>query len=153
MHCRISSITSLHISRLTALQKLCLRQNQISKIEGLEPIAGTLKDLDLYDNLIAHMGGLASLTKLESLDLSYNAIKHIKNIDQLVKLRNLYFASNRISKIEGVERLVDMRNLELGANRIRVGGLMMGDDGWMADAVRDRKLRTWIRCTIWRSYG
>jgi len=117
---RVSSIPSLGLSRLTHVQKLCLRQNQINRIEGLEPIANTVIDLDLYDNAIGHVNNLESLVNLQSLDLSYNAIKHIKNIDNLINLTDLYFASNKIARIENLEKLTKLRNLELGANKIRV---------------------------------
>ncbi|EPS41846.1 hypothetical protein H072_4233 [Dactylellina haptotyla CBS 200.50] len=120
VHCRITSITSLGLQKLTAVRKLCLRQNEIERIDGLECLSTTLQDLDLYDNSIGHMNhGLETLVNLTSLDLSYNAIKHIKNIEQLVKLKDLYIASNRISTIEGLETLVELTNLELGANKIR----------------------------------
>lgn len=101
------------------LQKLCLRQNHILDIEALEALAGTLVDLDLYDNKIGHIHGLEELMSLENLDLSFNKIKHIKRINHLVGLKNLYFVQNRITRIEGLEGMTVLRNLELGANRIR----------------------------------
>ncbi|KAF3934151.1 Internalin-A [Dactylellina cionopaga] len=120
VHCRITSITSLDLQKLTSVRRLCLRQNDIQRIEGLEPVASTLQDLDLYDNGIGHISRhLETLVNLESLDLSYNTIKHVKYLEKLVKLRNLYLASNRISAIEGLATLVELRNLELGANKIR----------------------------------
>ena len=101
-------------------QKLCLRQNQICRIEIPEILGEKLQDLDLYDNLISHINGLGGLVRLTSLDLSFNKIKHIKNINHLKQLRDLYFVQNRIQKIEGLEGLSNVRNLELAANRIRV---------------------------------
>ncbi|KAL2813788.1 hypothetical protein BDW59DRAFT_176634 [Aspergillus cavernicola] len=98
---------------------LCLRQNQISRIELPSSLAATLHDLDLYDNLISHLKGLDEFNDLTSLDLSFNKLKHIKNVSHLVKLRDLYFVQNRILKIEGLDGLTELRNLELGANRIR----------------------------------
>ncbi|GMG25614.1 unnamed protein product [Aspergillus oryzae var. brunneus] len=102
--------------------KICLRQNQITRIAFPPEVAGSLVELDLYDNLISHVKGLDEFKDLTSLDLSFNKIKHIKNISHLVKLTDLYFVQNKISKIEGLEGLKVLRNLELGANRIRVGG-------------------------------
>ncbi|KAK6340303.1 hypothetical protein TWF730_002066 [Orbilia blumenaviensis] len=120
VHCRITSIPALGLEKLTAVVRLCLRQNEIPRVEGLECIAGTLQDLDLYDNAIGHMTrDLEALVNLESLDLSYNDLKHIKNLEKLVKLKNLYLASNRISAIEGLDTLVELKNLELGANKVR----------------------------------
>ncbi|KAB8233692.1 putative general stress response phosphoprotein phosphatase Psr1/2 [Aspergillus alliaceus] len=100
-------------------ERICLRQNQISRITFPPEIAATLVELDLYDNLISHVKGLDEFKELTSLDLSFNKIKHIKNISHLVKLTDLYFVQNKISKIEGLEGLSVLRNLELGANRIR----------------------------------
>lgn len=119
LHSRISSIPALHLERFHRLRRLCLRQNQIQKIQLPETCTSTLEELELYDNLIKHIEGLEEYTKLESLDLSYNKIKHIKQVATLKKLHHLYFVQNRISKIEGLEELVDLTYLELGANRIR----------------------------------
>ena len=38
--------------------RLCLRQNTIQELEGLSCLAASLQELDLYDNLIAHIKGL-----------------------------------------------------------------------------------------------
>lgn len=108
-------------------QRLCLRQNQISRIALPPNVATSLLELDLYDNLISHVKGLEDAQNLTSLDLSFNKIKHIKNIAHLVKLTDLYFVQNKISTIEGVEGLTLLRNLELGANRIRVFPLFLSD--------------------------
>lgn len=101
-------------------QRLCLRQNQISEPALPENLAPTLKELDLYDNLITHIKGLDDLSQLESLDLSFNKIKQIKHVGHLMLLRDLYFVQNRIQRIENLDGLVNLRNLELAANRIRV---------------------------------
>ena len=101
-------------------QKLCLRQNNIQEVTGLSCLAPTLRDLDLYDNLIAHIKGVEDLVNLTSLDLSFNKIKHIKRVGHLAKLRDIYFVQNKISRIEGLDGLVNLKNLELAANRIRV---------------------------------
>lgn len=119
VHARISSIASLRLSRFKSVTRLCLRQNSITEIEALSSLAATLTDLDLYDNLIAHIRGLEDLTNLTTLDLSFNKIKHIKKISHLVNLTDLYFVQNKISTIEGLQGLTKLRNLELAANRIR----------------------------------
>ncbi|KAA6415340.1 MAG: phosphatase 1 regulatory subunit SDS22 [Lasallia pustulata] len=119
VHCRISSIPALRLERFTNLEKLCLRQNQISHVELPSALAPKLQDLDLYDNLISHLQGLEHFTSLTSLDVSYNKIKHIKHLERLTELKDLYFVQNKIQKIEGLEGLGRLRNLELGGNRIR----------------------------------
>ncbi|EGZ77258.1 protein phosphatases PP1 regulatory subunit sds22 [Neurospora tetrasperma FGSC 2509] len=114
------SISALRLERFKQVARICLRQNLIQDIEGLAAVAETLQDLDLYDNLISHIGrGLTDLTNLTSLDLSFNKIKHIKHINHLTNLTDLFFVSNKISRIEGLEGLDKLRNLELGSNRIR----------------------------------
>ncbi|KAL9116147.1 MAG: hypothetical protein Q9227_000517 [Pyrenula ochraceoflavens] len=119
VHLRISSTKALKLEKFRNLERLCLRQNQISNPVFPENVLPTLQELDLYDNLINHIKGFEGMTKLTSLDLSFNKIKHIKHIDHLTELTDLYFVQNKISKIEHLETLVKMRMLELGANRIR----------------------------------
>ncbi|KAL3423459.1 Protein phosphatase 1 regulatory subunit SDS22 [Phlyctema vagabunda] len=119
IHARVTSIPSLRLERFTKVKNLCLRQNTISEIEGLSPLADTLQELDLYDNMIAHIRGLEDLVKLTTLDLSFNKIKHIKKVNHLVELKNLYFVQNKITTIENLEGLEKLRMLELAANRIR----------------------------------
>jgi protein phosphatase 1 regulatory subunit 7 len=119
-HCRISSISKLGLERFKKLNRLGLRQNAVPAIELPETLAGTLQDLDLYDNLIKDISGLENFTELTSLDLSFNKIKRIKGVAHLKKLKDLYFVQDRISTIENLEGLSTLRNLELGGNRIRV---------------------------------
>ncbi|RDW87642.1 hypothetical protein BP5796_03336 [Coleophoma crateriformis] len=119
IHARVSAIPSLRLERFTNVKNLCLRQNMITEIEGLSSLASTLVELDLYDNLIAHIRGLEDLVNLTSLDLSFNKIKHIKKVNHLKQLVNIYFVQNKISTIEGLDGLERLRNLELAANRIR----------------------------------
>jgi protein phosphatase 1 regulatory subunit 7 len=119
IQCRISRVDSLKLDRFTKLERLCLRQNLIQEPGFPENLNQTLKDLDLYDNLISHIRGLDSLLQLTSLDLSFNKIKHIKKVNHLKSLTDLYFVQNRIQTIENLEGLPLLRNLELGGNRIR----------------------------------
>lgn len=102
------------------IQRLCMRQNQISRINFPPNVAASLTELDLYDNLISHIKGLEEFHNLTSLDLSFNKIKHIKNVSHLKKLTEIFFVQNKISRIEGLEELTGIKNLELGANKIRV---------------------------------
>lgn len=120
IHCRVTSIPALRLDRFKQLERLSLRQNQISAIEFPETLGATLQELDLYDNLIAHIKGLDQFMELDNLDLSFNKIKHIKRLNHMKKLKDLYFVQNKISTIENLEGLTQLRNLELGANRIRV---------------------------------
>lgn len=118
-HSRIGSMEHLKLERFQKVVRICLRQNNIQHIEGLESLGGTLEDLDLYDNLISHIRGLEQLTKLTNLDLSFNKIKHIKHVNHLKDLRTLYFVANKIKEIENLDGLDKVTSLELGSNRIR----------------------------------
>ncbi|KAL8884047.1 MAG: hypothetical protein Q9192_006936 [Flavoplaca navasiana] len=119
VHSRITSIPTLRLDRFSNIESLCLRQNQISRVEFPSNIGSKLQELDLYDNLISHIRGMDDLVHLTSLDLSFNKIKHIKNVNHLKELKDLYFVQNKIQKIENLEGLEKLRNLELAANRIR----------------------------------
>ena len=118
-HSRVGSIAPLRLERFRKVVRLCLRQNSIQEIDGLQALSETLEDIDLYDNLIGHIRGLDGLTKLKSLDLSFNKIKHIKNISHLGEVKELFLVANKISRIEGLEGLTKLSSLELGSNRIR----------------------------------
>ncbi|KAK7205002.1 protein phosphatase PP1 regulatory subunit sds22 [Myxozyma melibiosi] len=125
---RISSIPALRLDRFTRLQSLCLRENLIEFIEGLEGVGPSLVELDLYDNAIERIANLGpegeedegKWLNLESLDLSFNQIRKIKHVSHLRNLKNLYFVQNRIGKIENLDGLQSLVNLELGGNRLRV---------------------------------
>lgn len=120
-HSRINSIPSLGLSRFSAVNKLCLRQNAISSISFPDGFGQDLQELDLYDNLIKRVDGLEGFAgTLKSLDLSFNKIKHIQGVEGLRELTELYFVQNRIQKVEGLEGLGKLRMLELAANGIRV---------------------------------
>ncbi|KAL6705455.1 protein phosphatase regulatory subunit Sds22 [Coniothyrium glycines] len=119
VHCKIADMTSLRLERFKQMKRLCLRQNRIEAIVVPEEVAPTLTELDLYDNLIAHIKGLDAFTELTSLDLSFNKIKHLKRLNHLKKLKDLYFVQNKISTIENLEGLTNLRQIELGANRVR----------------------------------
>ncbi len=119
VHCRITSVPALRLERFTKVERLCLRQNQITDPELPSSLGSSLLELDLYDNLISHIKGFEELLKLTSLDLSFNKIKHIKHVNHLKELKDLYFVQNRIPKIENLEGLEKLTQLELAANRIR----------------------------------
>lgn len=120
-HSRVGSIAALRLERFKRCKRLCLRQNLITEVDGLASLAATLRELDLYDNLVSHISreGLAPLTGLTQLDLSFNKIKHIKNIGHMTQLTDLYLVSNKVSTIENLETLTKLRMLELGSNRVR----------------------------------
>ncbi|RKO92982.1 hypothetical protein BDK51DRAFT_47908 [Blyttiomyces helicus] len=62
-HERLKTLEGIGFERFTRLKQLGLRQNLISKIEGLNGLT-TLNDLDLYDNRITCIENVENLTGL-----------------------------------------------------------------------------------------
>jgi Leucine-rich repeat (LRR) protein len=79
-----------------------------------------LDELDLRDNRISKIQGLETLTKVVDLDLSYNAIRKIENLQGQTLVKKLYLSANKISQITNLSSMPDLTMLELGANRIRL---------------------------------
>ena len=65
------------------LEILSLARNNISRIEGLEPVAGTLQQLWLSYNNISKLDGLPPLPQLRVLYLANNLIRDLKEIESL----------------------------------------------------------------------
>lgn len=120
LHLKIRSIAALGFENFPKVKTVCLRQNLVTSLEGLEDLPETLEELDLYDNRISHVGShLKHFKNITSLDLSFNKIRHLKNFEHLKDLEKLYICQNKISKIENLADFSKLTYLELGANRIR----------------------------------
>jgi len=105
------------------LRLLNYQHNYIKRIQHLELIR-KLIFLDLYDNQIEEMSGLASLKLLRVLMLGKNRVTKIANLQQLIMLDVLDLHGNQISKIEGVDHLKHLRVLNLAGNQLtHVDGL------------------------------
>lgn len=60
----------------TNIEKLILSKGYLSRVPNLRCISGTLKDLDLSENVIRHINdSLGFLTVLETLDISKNGLE------------------------------------------------------------------------------
>ena len=80
------------------MQKLALRQNEISLIENISHLTG-LRSLDLYENKIEDPSSVSGLLpSLTYLDLSFNHIRSLDNkpLCNLPNLSELYFVSNKV---------------------------------------------------------
>ncbi|BEI86868.1 hypothetical protein CcaverHIS002_0702140 [Cutaneotrichosporon cavernicola] len=122
-----SSLLPLHLPRFTHLNRLCLRQNELSSPLPADCFTlNELEDLDLYDNRLGPRvedAELKGASKVTSLDLSFNNIRHVPNLPSLRDVDTLYLVQNKISRID--EGVLDwcaekMKSIELGGNRIRV---------------------------------
>ena len=65
------------------LEILSLARNLISRIEGLEPVAGTLQQLWLSYNNILSLSGLSVAVNLKVLYLANNVIRDYKELDNV----------------------------------------------------------------------
>ena len=105
------------IGGLVNLQKLGLRGNEISKIEGLGNLVN-LREIKLRGNKISKIEGLDALVNLQKLGLSNNNISKMEGLGNLVNLREIKLRGNKISKMEGLGNLENLRELWLWGNKI-----------------------------------
>merc|ERR1712100_453357 len=74
------------LAGMKKLQILSLGRNQLKKIEKLDDLADTLRELWVSYNAISTLDGLAGLSSLEVLYISNN---NLKDWDELHKLAGL----------------------------------------------------------------
>ncbi|XP_062404696.1 leucine-rich repeat-containing protein 49 [Sardina pilchardus] len=108
---------------LEKLRLLNLQHNLLTRVHSLEPLR-RLVFLDLYDNHISDLTGIACLVSLRVLMLGKNRIQRICHLDNLAKLDVLDMHNNQISQMENLSHLSELRVLNLAGNRIsRLEGL------------------------------
>ncbi|KAG8467371.1 hypothetical protein KFE25_000687 [Diacronema lutheri] len=99
-HLRLSSNQIDRIGSLAGMESLeilSLARNQLKKIENLDSVAGTLKQLWISYNNIVALNGIEKLQNLEVLYMSNNKVHDIKEIERLQslpKLTELLFHGN-----------------------------------------------------------
>jgi len=118
----IDKISNLH--GLDSLEILSMGRNQIKKLEGLEPVQDTLKQLWMSYNNLASLSGIEKLANLEVLFLSNNKIAswgEVERLANLPKLRDLLLSGNPIHakaqeegnwRIEVLKRLPNLKILD-----------------------------------------
>eukprot|EP00161_Ancyromonas_sigmoides_P020299 TRINITY_DN586_c0_g1_i1.p1 TRINITY_DN586_c0_g1~~TRINITY_DN586_c0_g1_i1.p1 ORF type:complete len:537 (+),score=144.25 TRINITY_DN586_c0_g1_i1:244-1854(+) len=89
----------------------------ILRVDNLQGFLKLTK-LQLDNNIIERIEGIAHLECLEWLDLSFNNIAKIEGLETLTKLKTLTLYSNRISELEGLDTLRDLEVFSCGANAI-----------------------------------
>lgn len=62
---RLLSCFLVQSSKVLPFEKICFRQNLLTKIENLHSLASTLVELDFYDNQITKIENLKLLVNLE----------------------------------------------------------------------------------------
>ncbi len=89
----------IHGKSIENLEVLSLARNQIKRIQGLDEVGPTLKELWLSHNLIEKLEGLQSCVKLTTLYISHNKIKsldEVAKLSQLPSLKELLIADNPV---------------------------------------------------------
>ncbi|EPY30664.1 protein phosphatase type 1 regulator-like protein [Angomonas deanei] len=102
------------------ITKLDLSYNQIKHVNGLDSLAGTLKQLYLVENKIKSVEGLDALVNLELLELGGNRIREIGDgLKHLVNLKQLWIGKNKIASIgTSLHTLSKLELVSLQANRL-----------------------------------
>ncbi len=72
------------LAGLKNLKILSLARNQISKIQKLDDVSGTLEELWISYNMIEKLDGLKNLKKLKKLYIGNNRIKRFDELNALV---------------------------------------------------------------------
>eukprot|EP00164_Ancoracysta_twista_P000870 GFYU01001142.1.p1 GENE.GFYU01001142.1~~GFYU01001142.1.p1 ORF type:complete len:195 (-),score=59.80 GFYU01001142.1:446-1030(-) len=91
-HLALSTNSIERIGSLAGLNKLeilSLGRNGIKKLEGLEPVAGTLTQLWISYNMIDKLAGIGALKKLKVLYMSNNKIDKWSEFEKLCDLPEL----------------------------------------------------------------
>lgn len=110
------------IQMLTGLETLDLSGNKLEVIAQLGDLKGSLKSLNLSDNLIKETGPLSLLTNLTSLDVSGNLIEDGGGIANLTGLTTLNIADNKIVDSGAFEKLTNLTSLDVSGNQIKDAG-------------------------------
>lgn len=99
------------------LRLLNYQNNMLRKICHLQGLPNLIF-LDLYNNRIERIEGLACVPALRVLMLGKNAIRNVENLEPLRKLDVLDLHSNKITKIQRLSHLAELRVLNLAGNAI-----------------------------------
>jgi dynein light chain 1, axonemal len=89
----------ISLSNLKNLEVLSLGRNMIKKIQGLDEIGATLKELWISYNLITSLDGLQQCSKLTTLYISNNKIKdwaEVRKLQTVSNLGNVTFVGNPV---------------------------------------------------------
>ncbi|KAG2493820.1 hypothetical protein HYH03_008038 [Edaphochlamys debaryana] len=102
-------------SRLT---RLAVAGNRIDRIgAGLRQLR-LLKILDLSNNRLVSIRGLAACECLRELRLSHNALQSLEPLAGLPQLQVLVASHNRLAQLRGTESLCALRTLDVSCNAL-----------------------------------
>ena len=102
---------------LTSLQRLYLRNNHLTSIEGLGALT-SLELLDLRNNHLTSIDGLGALTSLQIIFLDNNHLTSIEGLEAPTSLELLDLRNNRLTSIDGLGALTSLQWLDLRNNQL-----------------------------------
>eukprot|EP00927_Polykrikos_kofoidii_P060458 TRINITY_DN55439_c0_g1_i1.p1 TRINITY_DN55439_c0_g1~~TRINITY_DN55439_c0_g1_i1.p1 ORF type:complete len:1435 (-),score=232.12 TRINITY_DN55439_c0_g1_i1:221-4525(-) len=106
------------LSLFRKLKSVCLIQQAISKIEGLEECV-ELEMLLVNENRIQRIEGLHNCVKLKELNLCTNLIQDIgSSLKGLTSLQVLWLAENQLTSLCGLEHVPALVELNVSRNRL-----------------------------------
>lgn len=113
--CGLSDLSPLSVCG--KLECLDLSENRIASLQGLAGLP-SLERLTLRGNSIVDLSPLGSLTSLARLDLGANAISDIAPLRACDKLESLWLDSNKLADISAVGSLTRLTELDISGNSI-----------------------------------
>ena len=106
------------LSACTKLEKLDLRDNQISDLSPLVEMPN-LKWLCIWNNEVEDIYPLLSLSGIEHLDADKNAISDISVLEYLPNLQSLWLSNNPLKSIEPLRSLTKLTQLSLAGTDLQ----------------------------------
>ncbi|MHA2119902.1 MAG: leucine-rich repeat domain-containing protein [Promethearchaeota archaeon] len=100
-------------------EKIYLRNQNIVDIADIDGLKGKLervKELDLSNNLITNLKGIAKFPNLKLLKLNNNRIKNLDGMTNIKNLKGLYLRNNLLSDLSGIKKLLNLKYLDLSGN-------------------------------------
>ncbi len=95
-----------------------LQEAKTTDCHQAEKLLSTLTTLSLFDNQIADLRPLSSLTNLTGLSLRNNQIANLRPLSTLTNLTGLYLNNNQISDLRPLSTLTNLTGLYLKNNQI-----------------------------------
>lgn len=110
------------LSSVHSLKEYCPVLNEISipdnMIEHVGGLPGSVRTLDIHNNMLNDLTSWGHLANLQYLDVSGNQLETLDGFSSLVHLRSLKANNNRIASIDGIFNLKGLLDLQLRDNDI-----------------------------------
>lgn len=124
----VGQVTDLLVLQLSGqhqlkdVKSLSLRDVGLSQFKSTEHLhlseVRTLLELDLANNYISDLAGVAELASLRVLKLNYNQIHSISALFRLANLKTLCVSHNYLRSIRGFPTYPNLKTLEMAHNRL-----------------------------------